>query len=365
MLVSTPIVASFLTELKGRSGIYQIRNILNGKVYVGSAANLYKRKGEHWGDLKRNKHCSPKLQNSYNKHGVSAFVFEVLEFTECDRVQLLKREEFWIAELKATGRETGYNTRSIPNSCLGVAKSEECKARIAASLRGRKRPPEVGQLISAIKRANPRRKTQEERDRFSAKMKGRKPSEATMEGGKRFRLENPNYRMKLFGKPYSFTSPNGEVFSGVGIEKFAKSQGLCARAMWNVYNEKVRSHRRWTKTGGKDSGRIKFRVFDPNGVIHEGENLKKFSEDHGLDYETMREMVVGKGKSCKNWTLDGKKESLRFAKRKPYAFLSPSNELVTGVNLSEFCRQYDLDIRNVSAVYTGKRKHYKGWRLPD
>lgn len=32
------------SELKGKSGVYQIRNTVNGKLYVGSSKNLLKRK---------------------------------------------------------------------------------------------------------------------------------------------------------------------------------------------------------------------------------------------------------------------------------------------------------------------------------
>lgn len=36
------------SELRGRGGIYQIRNVVNGKVYVGSSVNLINRRNNHF-----------------------------------------------------------------------------------------------------------------------------------------------------------------------------------------------------------------------------------------------------------------------------------------------------------------------------
>ena len=59
------------------SGVYQIRNTVNGKVYIGSAKHFNKRKSQHFHYLKTNKHHSQKLQRSYNKYGIQNFVFEI------------------------------------------------------------------------------------------------------------------------------------------------------------------------------------------------------------------------------------------------------------------------------------------------
>ena len=65
--------------LKNKSGIYQIRNLVNNKIYVGSSNNLYRRKTyEHFRELRLNKHHNKYLQNSYNCHGEENFVFEVI-----------------------------------------------------------------------------------------------------------------------------------------------------------------------------------------------------------------------------------------------------------------------------------------------
>jgi group I intron endonuclease len=58
------------------SGIYYIKNIVSNKFYIGSTQNLKARKYYHFNRLKNNKHPNSYLQNAWNKHGASSFVFE-------------------------------------------------------------------------------------------------------------------------------------------------------------------------------------------------------------------------------------------------------------------------------------------------
>jgi hypothetical protein len=49
------------------SGIYQLRNIINNHIYIGSAFVLLERKDKHYYAYKHNK-CNRKLQNAFNKY---------------------------------------------------------------------------------------------------------------------------------------------------------------------------------------------------------------------------------------------------------------------------------------------------------
>jgi len=49
------------------SGIYQIKNLVNGKVCVGSTISFRKRFLEHKKDLLRNEHDNDHLQKTWNK----------------------------------------------------------------------------------------------------------------------------------------------------------------------------------------------------------------------------------------------------------------------------------------------------------
>jgi group I intron endonuclease len=98
-----------------KSGIYIIKNTINGKVYVGYTTNINKRKQYHFGDLKNNKHINKHLQNAYNKYGKDAFVYSVLEI--CEKNKLIKQENYWANLLNAHNIKYGYNI--LPTSDFG------------------------------------------------------------------------------------------------------------------------------------------------------------------------------------------------------------------------------------------------------
>ncbi|XAO14073.1 homing endonuclease [Escherichia phage JM10] len=89
-----------------KSGIYQIKNTLNGKVYVGSAKDFEKRWKRHFKDLENGVHSSIKFQRSFNKHG-NVFECSVLEEITYEKDLIIERENFWIKELNS--KINGYN----------------------------------------------------------------------------------------------------------------------------------------------------------------------------------------------------------------------------------------------------------------
>ena len=118
------------------AGVYAIVNRVNGKLYVGSGVNLRHRWSEHRHDLAKGKHHSPYLQRAFNKTP-EAFYIEVIEETPtADRKSLLRREQFWIDFFKAHLAECGYNICSKAQSCQGVQRSPEFKAKMRVASSG-------------------------------------------------------------------------------------------------------------------------------------------------------------------------------------------------------------------------------------
>ena len=95
-------------------GIYQIKNLKNNKVYIGSSKAIYKRWHDHKRDLKNNKHANSYLQASWLKYGEECFKFSIIEKIE-ELSKLLCREAELIIEYKSTCPEFGYNI-DIPNA---------------------------------------------------------------------------------------------------------------------------------------------------------------------------------------------------------------------------------------------------------
>lgn len=113
------------------SGIYKITNIINNKIYIGSAVNLKEREYEHFRRLNKNNHCNIILQNSYNKYKVENFKFEVIE--KCDKKDLINKEQYYIDLLKPY-----YNICKIAGSKLGVKHKEESKLKLKNTLKRNK-----------------------------------------------------------------------------------------------------------------------------------------------------------------------------------------------------------------------------------
>ena len=135
------------------SGIYLIENIVNGKVYVGSAVDFNERFRVHNYYLSKGSHHSQKLQYAWNKYGEKSFVFKILEVIE-NVTTLLEREQYWLDEYNCV--KTGYNICPVAGSCLGIKRSDETKSRLRNSKIGHEVSEEVRQKISEKLKGIPR-----------------------------------------------------------------------------------------------------------------------------------------------------------------------------------------------------------------
>jgi group I intron endonuclease len=137
-----------------KSGIYRIKNTINGKVYIGQSKNLQTRKNEHFRLLVNNQHFNRKLQSSFNKYGKGFFVFEVIE--ECELSELNEKEIKYIEEYDSL--KNGYNL--VKRADVNSEMSEETKKLIGSYHKGK--------IIS-----------EETRKKMSQSLKGRVDSEET------------------------------------------------------------------------------------------------------------------------------------------------------------------------------------------
>ena len=67
------------TKYKDRIGIYQIKNIINGKLYIGQTKDRFiERYWNHTWKLRNGTHENKHLQKSFIKYGEDNFEFSVL-----------------------------------------------------------------------------------------------------------------------------------------------------------------------------------------------------------------------------------------------------------------------------------------------
>lgn len=88
--------------------IYEIRNVVNDKVYIGSSKDYEKRWLTHTNELSNGTHANKHLQNAWNNYGEENFKFSVLEEVELSE-QYIKEQE-WINKVEPFN-ERGYNIR--------------------------------------------------------------------------------------------------------------------------------------------------------------------------------------------------------------------------------------------------------------
>jgi group I intron endonuclease len=131
------------------SGIYIIINIKNNMTYVGSSQNIELRWREHINKLYGNRHENDKLQKAWNKYGDKAFQFKILEAVEINK--LIEKEQIYLDLYKPYERHIGYNLYKIAYSPLGNKWTEEQKANLRESRKGRweNQPhPMLGKILS-------------------------------------------------------------------------------------------------------------------------------------------------------------------------------------------------------------------------
>jgi len=117
------------------SGIYMIKNINNGKVYIGSAKKIVVRLSQHIHELKGSKHHNTHLQNAWNKYGEKSFICGVIEVIDNENM-LTQFEQKYFNYYHSCNQKFGYNIAPIAKSNLGC-KHTKGKKEKSVRMRGK------------------------------------------------------------------------------------------------------------------------------------------------------------------------------------------------------------------------------------
>ena len=104
--------------MSNKCGIYQIRCVISGRIYIGSSRSIYGRWHLHRASLRKNKTDCRLLLEEWRKHGEENFEFSVLE--ECPFEELYKREQYWI-DLRNPELNLLRKVRTMPASFAKAA----------------------------------------------------------------------------------------------------------------------------------------------------------------------------------------------------------------------------------------------------
>jgi group I intron endonuclease len=96
-------------------GVYQLKNLANGKILIGSSKNLPARKNRFDMEISMGTVTDENLLQDFRKYGREGFVFEVLDYLDPKEdpaynytEDLKTLEEMWIEKLQPFD-ERGYN----------------------------------------------------------------------------------------------------------------------------------------------------------------------------------------------------------------------------------------------------------------
>ena len=135
------------------TGIYQIKNLLNGKIYIGSSIRIRNRWRQHRHLLRRGKHHSCHLQRSWDKHGESSFLFEVLEVcTDDNRIAL---EQQYLETLSPSFNicKVAASTAGVPSPKKGKKQdlTDAARFNMGAPWRGKSLPQSIRDKMSEVR----------------------------------------------------------------------------------------------------------------------------------------------------------------------------------------------------------------------
>ncbi len=102
-------------ERKIPMGIYQIKNLSNGKLFIGASANLDSVFNRAKFELNYGSHKNIELQNDWNTAGAGQFSFEILDYLEPKEGEMINYgeelallEQMWLEKIEPYGKK-GYN----------------------------------------------------------------------------------------------------------------------------------------------------------------------------------------------------------------------------------------------------------------
>ena len=271
------------------SGIYQIRCLPTGKIYIGSAKNLRVRWEQHRGSLRRGTHPNAHLQRSWDLYGEAKFDFTVVELV--DSSGLLQAEQRWLDRTGCANRNIGFNIFAIAGS-PGEAFARTWQGFIAPD----GTETTIFNLYGFCRQHSLDFPSMHRLARGKSKLKSYKGW-----------THKNSPRIRDYVKTYDgFIAPDGLLVDPLtNLAAFCRDHGLDNTHMVAVARGRLYSHRGWTFDNDREHrGLPKAHAgfIDPDGQPVIITNLSAFCREHGLLVVHMHGLKSGKRRSHKGWT---------------------------------------------------------------
>lgn len=232
-------------------GIYEIVNKVNGKRYVGSSVDVWRRSSGHKHRLRNGNASNKKLQNSWNKYGEDSFTFNVIE--ECPQDSLIEREQHHIDQ------GADLNIRKIADSNYGrIVPHSERLMRSEIMKRVHSENPDLAEATCVF---FTNMWLDPEYNKRVSRAISISQTESWADSGKKAtrlaKFHNYDYRKKMSKategksnprydhKTYDFVNPNGSLVTCTKMELYTDF-GLDKSHITKLCTGKAKSHRGWT-----------------------------------------------------------------------------------------------------------------------
>lgn len=276
-------------NLNKTSGIYLIKNKINGHLYVGQAVDIKKRWLNHQNRLNNNNgRPNLHLQSAWNKYGENNFEFYVLE--RCSSNELNKREIYWIKKFNTCHNQNHYNMNEGGASNFGYKHTLETKRRLSKLRKGKPLSMEHRRKLSL----SHKNMSDEVRRNISEGHKGLKHSFETKrkisDSNKKFYKNNPNKIKKGKEHPRYGKKHTEEVKRTIGEKNKGENN-----AMFGLFGKEHPSYHDYPtirKINSKNNG-VFYDLYYESKIIMRSkkreilENLIKESENDNIDLKIL------------------------------------------------------------------------------
>ena len=277
--------------------IYSIKNICNGKIYIGQTVRYAARMYSHLSSLRKNKHYNKHLQNDYNKHGEEKFLFSILK-KDIPIHKLNDEENYFI----------GLSNFGDRNKCYNLSRYAEMeRSKIRSKYYSFIDP--FGDIHRGFNISEFAIKNNLNEKSLQALARGKIKSyfdwRSVNSLPRRTKLNVPKENKILIG-------PDDRTYTiETTLLDFANNFNLSPRQLSYLVNEEIKSYKGWRLQKFKAhtspvlkyrNGHIFVKNLKTNEIFGPIKNPKEFCETKGLSsLSSFYKMLNGKRKSCQGY----------------------------------------------------------------
>ncbi|OQA13819.1 MAG: NUMOD3 motif (2 copies) [bacterium ADurb.Bin363] len=159
-----------------KTGIFAIRNLVTGKIYIGQASDWRKVRSSYFSSLREGSFTNKDLQADFNCFGEELFEIEVVEYCSVD--VLGERKRHYVDFYVSINQELyNWDNQKMSLFLKGHVTTEETRRKIGNANKGNHHTEETRRKISKIHKGS--KLSKEHRDKISEKIKGMRKTEET------------------------------------------------------------------------------------------------------------------------------------------------------------------------------------------